>query len=31
MNYIELKNTGFLFLQSVYNSLDIYDLLRKIK
>lgn len=31
MNYIELKNTGFLFLQSVYNSLGIYDLLRKIK
>jgi transposase len=31
MNYIELKNIGFLFLQSVYNSLGIYDLLRKIK
>lgn len=31
MNYIELKNIGFLFLQSIYNSLGIYDLLREIK
>lgn len=31
MNYIELKNIGFLFLQSVFNSLGIYDLLREIK
>ena len=31
LNYIELKNIGFLFLQSIYNSLGIYDLLRKIK
>ena len=30
-NYIELKNIGFLFLQSIYNSLGIYDLLREIK
>lgn len=30
-NYIELKNIGHLFLQSVYNSLGIYDLLREIK
>lgn len=30
-NYIELKNIGFLFLQSVYNSLGIYELLREIK
>ena len=31
MNYIKLKNIGFLFLQSIYNSLGIYDLLREIK
>ena len=31
MNYIELKNIGFLFLQSIYNSLGVYDLLREIK
>ena len=31
MNYIELKNIVFLFLQSIYNSLEIYDLLREIK
>ena len=31
MNYIELKNIGLLFLQSIYNSLGIYDLLREIK
>ena len=31
MNYIELKNIGFLFLQSIYNSLGIYNLLREIK
>ena len=31
MNYIKLKNIGFLFLQSIYNSLDIYDLLRESK
>ncbi|MGN0974131.1 MAG: IS1634 family transposase [Bacilli bacterium] len=30
-NYIELKNIGFLFLQSIYNSLGLYDLLREIK
>ncbi|MGN1363314.1 MAG: IS1634 family transposase, partial [Methanobrevibacter sp.] len=30
-NYIELKNIGFLFLQSIYNGLGIYDLLREIK
>ena len=31
MNYIKLKNIGFLFLQSIYNILGIYDLLREIK
>ena len=31
MNYIKLKNIGFLFLQGIYNSLGIYDLLREIK
>ena len=31
MNYIELKNIGFLFLQSVYNSLGISQLLNQIK
>ncbi len=30
-NYIELKNIGFLFLQSVYNSLGISQLLNQIK
>ena len=30
-NYIVLKNIGYLFLQSIYNSLGIYDLLREIK
>ena len=30
-NYIELKNIGFLFLQSVYNSLGLSDILSKIK
>lgn len=30
-NYIELKNIGYLFLQSIYNSLGINDLLRQIK
>lgn len=27
-NYIGLKNIGYLFLQSIYNSLGVYDLLR---
>ena len=31
MNYIELKNIGFLFLQSVYNSLGINQYLTQIK
>ena len=31
MNYIELKNIGFLFLQSIYNSLGITDFLNIIK
>ena len=31
MNYIELKNIGFLFLQSVYNSLGINQYLNQIK
>lgn len=31
MNYIELKNIGFLFLQSIYNSLGITDFLNRIK
>ena len=31
MNYIELKNIGFLFLQSIYNSLGIIDFLNIIK
>ena len=31
MSYIELKNIGFLFLQSVYNSLGISQLLNQIK
>ncbi|MCI7797758.1 MAG: IS1634 family transposase [Mollicutes bacterium] len=31
MNYIDLKNIGFLFLQSVYNSLGISQLLNQIK
>ena len=30
-NYIELKNIGYLFLQSVYNSLGINQLLTKVK
>lgn len=30
-NYIELKNIGFLFLQSIYNSLGITELLNRIK
>lgn len=30
-NYIELKNIGFLFLQSIYNSLGIAELLNRIK
>ena len=31
MNYIELKNIGFLFLQSVYNSLGITEFLNRLK
>ena len=31
MNYIELKNIGFLFLQSIYNSLGITEFLNRIK
>ena len=31
MNYIELKNIGFLFLQSIYNSLGVTDFLNRIK
>lgn len=31
MNYIDLKNIGFLFLQSVYNSLGISQFLNQIK
>ena len=31
MNYIELKNIDFLFLQSIYNSLGITDFLNIIK
>lgn len=31
MNYIELKNIGFLFLQSIYNSLGITVFLNIIK
>lgn len=31
MNYIELKNIGFLFLQSIYNGLGITDFLNIIK
>lgn len=31
MNYIHLKNIGFLFLQSVYNSLGIAEFLNRIK
>lgn len=30
-NYIELKNIGFLFLQSIYNSLGITEFLNRIK
>ena len=30
-NYIELKNIGYLFLNSIYNSLGISDILTKIK
>ena len=31
MNYIELKNIGFLFLQSIYNSLGITEFLNRLK
>ena len=31
LNYIELKNIGFLFLQSVYNSLGLTEFLSRIK
>lgn len=30
-NYIDLKNIGYFFLESIYNQLGIYDLLREVK